>query len=723
MLARMPAAGKPRRFGREARSGILPRTLGSCWSEDGRSVNALSAWSAAAVLAIAPAMPHAAQTAELAPAPRLDFQVEDGLNLNRLVREGNVAAHLLLRSGTDPRVLIAFPAGNSGVGLWFAKRSEGVRWTLTGPPEPVRATDKEGRALYGIVAAVSVTARELEPRRAVLSSIRVLRDYQQTGALPAGVSVPPGIDAHKLVWSRDRLDGAAGYRLELEVIHGELDAGRIRAGGDGTIGLRITALTGETPLTPLAGAELMTPAAAPDAAARNTLTFLSYREKLLAGSWRFDTYFGRDTLMSVRLLLPALSATAVEAGLGSVLARLSPQGEVAHEEDIGEQAVLDHLRLDGTRSAAPVYDYKMIDGNYLLAPVTAEYLLHDERGRARAAAFLAAPAGGAERLTRGAALVRNLRLVLESAAPFAADSGATHLIGLKPGIAVGEWRDSEGGLGGGRYPYDVDAVLVPAALGAAAELSASGLLDPYTPAPDRALLARAASMARVWRERAAPLFDVSIPNKEAAAELWSYATAEHVSALPTLASLGAQDLRFHALALSASGAPVQVMHSDEGFALLFAEPDPAAVDRAVSVAMRPFPAGLMTEVGLLVANPAYSTPELRTRLNRNAYHGTVVWSWQQAMFAAGLARQLTRNDLPPEVRARLVSAQRALWRAIGATRSLSNSELWSWSFGERHYHVAPFGAAAADADESNAAQLWSTVYLAVRPPPVAEKTP
>src|SRR6266404_1511580 len=51
--------------------------------------------------------------------PRLDFEVQEGLNINRFVREGNVAAHLLLRSGTDPRVLIAFPAGNSGVGLWF----------------------------------------------------------------------------------------------------------------------------------------------------------------------------------------------------------------------------------------------------------------------------------------------------------------------------------------------------------------------------------------------------------------------------------------------------------------------------------------------------------------------------------------------------------------------------------------------------------------------------
>jgi glycogen debranching enzyme len=679
-------------------------------------VNTRSAWWAVAALAIAAGLPGAARTAELSPAPRLDFQVDDGLNLNRLMREGEVAAHLLLRSGRDPRILIAFPAGDSGVGLWFAERSDEVHWLLAGAPQPVQASDREGRALRGIVALVSVTAPDLEPRQAVVSSIRVLRDYQQTASMPPSVSVAPRVEGRSMVWSRDRLDGAAGYRLELEVTHGELQAGHFRAAADGTIGLRITGLTGEPPLTPLSGNDLLTQAAAPDSAARNTLSFLSYREKFLAGSWRFDTYFGRDTLMSVRLLLPALSPTAVEAGLASVLARLSPEGEVAHEEDIGEQAVLDHLKENGTRSAAPVYDYKMIDGSYLLAPVIAEYLLHDERGRARAAGFLAAEG-------RGAALVRNLRLVIEKAAAFAADPGARQLIGLKPGFAVGEWRDSGIGLGGGRYPYDVDAVLVPAALAAAAELNGSGLLAPFSGTQDRALLARAASMARVWRERAPPLFDVSIPNREATAQLWSYATAEHVSALPALASLGAEDLRFHALALSASGAPVRVVHSDEGFALLFAEPDPQALDRAVTASMRPFPAGLMTEVGLLVANPAYSTADLRARLNRNAYHGTVVWSWQQALFAAGLARQLARTDLPPQVRAHLSAAQRTLWKAIAATRSLSNSELWSWSFSERHYHVAPFGAAAADADESNAAQLWSTVYLAVRPPPAVEKAP
>jgi hypothetical protein len=659
------------------------------------------------------AAPQAAQ-------PRLDFEVQEGLNINRFVREGNVAAHLLLRSGTDPRILIAFPAGDSGVGLWFMHAGRGS-WTLRGRPAAVHDSDSRGRALYGISADATVEGQDLQIRQAVLSSIRVLRDYQLLGTLPSAVAAAPSEHGRTLSWARDRLDGAAGYRLVLEVTHGRLSDGHIRAGPDGKIGVRITGLTGEAPLTPLFGRELLNDSAGSDAAARDTLTFLTYREKLLAGSWRFDTYFGRDTLMAVRLLMPVLSATAVEAGLSSVLARLSVRGEVAHEEDIGERAVLDHLQSDGSRSAATVFDYKMIDGDYLLASVASAWLVHDERARPRAAAFLAASAGGPgeRRGTRGAALVENLRFVLQSASAFAADPNTAHLIGLKPGFSVGEWRDSEDGIGRGRYPYDVDAVLVPAALEAAAQLNDSGLLSPYLRVDDRALFGGASQMTRVWRAQAPQLFEVVIPRQAAGSAIETYAASQAIAAQPGLAALGPEDLRFHAIALDASGTPIPVMHSDEGFALLFAEPDAERVDRAVTVLMRPFPAGLMTEAGMLVANPAFCAPSLQARFTRNAYHGTVVWSWQQALFAAGLERQLQRRDLPLGVRTHLLEAQQVLWSAINATRSMKNSELWSWSFDAGHYRVAPFGAAAADADESNAAQLWSTVYLAVKPPHVA----
>jgi hypothetical protein len=125
----------------------------------------------------------------------------------------------------------------------------------------------------------------------------------------------------------------------------------------------------------------------------------------------------------------------------------------------------------------------------------------------------------------------------------------------------------------------------------------------------------------------------------------------------------------------------------------------------------------MTQAGMLVANPAFAPSPLQALFSRNAYHGTVVWSWQQALFAAGLERQLQRTDLSPEVRAHLIGTRKVLWSGIEATWSMKNSELWSWSFEAGHYRVVPFGAAAADVDESDAAQLWSTAYLALRPPP------
>jgi hypothetical protein len=657
----------------------------------------------------------------LAAPSRLAFQVRQGRILNYFLREGPVASHLVLRSGPQPRILIAFPAGNSGVGLWFARQAGTAAWQIRGEPQPVHTRDPRGRVLAGISAEATLADRELDIHGAVLSNIRQLRDYESLGKVPKGIAVPPSVRGHTLTWSRDRLDGAAGYRLTIEVLDGRVSGKRILAGTDGKIGLRITGVTGEAPLTPLAGRDLLRNPSAADPAARETLAFLAYRQKLLAGSWRFDTYFGRDTLMSVRLLMPVLSPIAVEAGLDSVLARLSPRGEVAHEEDIGEQAVLDHLAADGSRSATPVYDYKMIDEDYLLAPVAAAWLLRPGE-QARSAAFLAAAVGGPleRRGSRGAALVRNLRYVVQGAAAFAQAPGVAHLIGLKPGETVGDWRDSGTGLGGGKYPYDVDAVLVPAALDAAARLARSGLISPYLTASDRALFAGAARMAGVWREHAPPLFAVSVSPATAANAVEIYADSQGVFSKAALQALGSGPLSFHALSLSASGEPIPVMNSDEGFMLLFGDPKPEELGRLVSALMRPFPAGLMTGVGMVVANPVFCTPALQKLFSRNAYHGTVVWSWQQALFAAGLARQLERHDLAPGVRANLVKAQQTLWSAIEATRSMQNAELWSWSYGAGRYQLRPFGSAAADVDESNAAQLWSTVYLAVRPPQHAQ---
>jgi hypothetical protein len=649
---------------------------------------------------------------------RLAFDIEEGSNLNSFLRQGPVAAHLLLRSGARPRILVAFPAGNSGVGLWFAPSAAPVHWNLTTEPQAITATDHAGRQLHGIEAEATVTASDLGIKQAVLSSVRVLRDYEALGKAPASVLVAPELHGKTMTWARDRLDGAAGYRLSIAVAAGDWQGERIVADADGKIGLKITALTGEVPLTPLVSLDLLEPGAAADPAARNALAYLSYREKFLAGSWRFDTYFGRDTLMSMRLLMPVLAAPAVEAGLGAVLRRLAPTGAVAHEEDIGEFAVLDHQRAGEPASDRPVFDYKMIDGNFMLGPVAVAWLLDDERGRRGAAAFLARADDRYGRTPRpmGADLVSNLRLVLGSAGGFAGAPRVANLVSLHEGETVGQWRDSGEGLGRGRFPYDVNAVFVPAALDAAARLYASGLLDAYLDAADHALFARASEMARTWAARAPALFDVDVPNPLARRAVAAYAAAVGVPAAAALESLGQEPVRFHALALDAAGKAIPILNSDEGFALLFGRPTAPALTRAITAIMRPFPAGLMTDVGMLVANPAYAQTEVQARFGKSAYHGTVVWSWQQAVLAAGLAREQRRTDLPEAAILRLRDAQRGLWRAIDAARSMRNSELWSWAYRGGRYEIAPFGASQADADESNAAQLWSTVFLAIPRP-------
>jgi hypothetical protein len=652
-----------------------------------------------------------------APAP-LAFRIDEGRNLNSFLREGPVAAHLLLRSGSEPRILVAFPAGNSGVGLWFEHSASPVSWRLVSAPRPLTTRDDKGRELHGIGFEVETDATVLRPRGAVLSSIRVLRDYELEAKAPAEILVAPKMQSGGISWTRDRLDGAAGYQLIVEATGPvKVEPQQFTAPGGMPLRLKIRALTGEKPLEPI---DAPLSVAGGDARSREVLSFLAYRDKYLAGSWRFDTYFGRDTLISALLLQSVLEPEAVESAIASVLERLAPNGEVAHEEDIGEFAVLRNAREGRGRVATPIYDYGMVDDDFLLAPLAARWLLESERGRAHARQFLAGKLASGE--SRGNGLARNLAWAVERTASFAADPRATNLVGIKPGRMTGNWRDSEQGLGGGRYAYDVNAALVPAALEAAARLADDGLLDEYLDSAHRHTLTRARERARIWTARAPALFAVDVPAAKARAEVTAYAREVGVDPAQALRALGDGPLRFHALSLDAGGHAVPILNSDEGFRLLLTLPDAGELERCVDAIMRPFPAGLMTDAGLLVANPAPAAPELEREFTRYAYHGTVVWSWQQALLAAGFERQLRRAGLGDAMRARLTRARAQLWNVIEQTRALRTSELWSWSYVDGRYRAEPFGRPGADVDESNAAQLWSTVFLGLQPPTTSTGT-
>jgi len=85
--------------------------------------------------------------------------------------------------------------------------------------------------------------------------------------------------------------------------------------------------------------------------------------------------------MAVRLLMPVLSATAVEAGLSSVLARLSGKERLRTRRTSASARCSITCKAMARALAAPVFDYKMIDGDYLLGPVASAWLVHDERAR------------------------------------------------------------------------------------------------------------------------------------------------------------------------------------------------------------------------------------------------------------------------------------------------------------------------------------------------------
>lgn len=119
----------------------------------------------------------------------------------------------------------------------------------------------------------------------------------------------------------------------------------------------------------------------------------------------------------------------------------------------------------------------MIDTDFFLPIAMKSYFVDTESGQQRSDAFFN---------TSATFLLENNGLdykqlaqltaekIMRIAAPFAENPVKENLIRLKADQPVGEWRDSNNGLGGGRIPYNVNAALVPAGLRAIAALSRAG---------------------------------------------------------------------------------------------------------------------------------------------------------------------------------------------------------------------------------------------------------
>lgn len=723
----------------------------------------------------------------------LAFGVREGNIRNYFHRQGPTAVHLLTRSGLEPRVIAAFPANNQGIGLWF---------TSSGAPTEIWAgadadadlanggglasvvRDEAALDMYGVRATVHSDASTLTVFLPVLANIRSLRDYGYGLCLENTAQFPELrnetielLPSSNVVRIRREQIGGGGHAMELLIKGGAgttlavkdqdvparascmaTASGTTRVveiSGSQGVSFDIIALSNDEPLTPIEKVNLLT-MQPPDSFEFNALAFLSYAEKLQAGAWRFLTYFGRDTLLSVRMLMPGLKREVVEAALTSVIERINltpgvsdpyfdytiEVGDVSHEEELGDYAAWKNDKLSPKPADVrqPRYDYKMIDDDFLLAPVVVEYI---EKVTAEAASPEAATAAidaflgrtRSDGVTFKAAIEASLALVVDRARPFADDPAMpaqkkTKLISLKPTVPVGQWRDSDLGIAFGRYPFDVNAGLAPGALEAAVTL--------YTRFADTTQATEAQRVLDAW-QGIEELFRIQESLATVRANVTSYALA--VGVTDTVAQLAATEpgtaYSSYGVSLDAAGTAMPIMHTDHGFVMEFARPSEAYLVRVASTLSKDFPAGLMSKVGVMVANPAFAaagftvtdpkdlkTPnddvanvKVRDIFTNSHYHGAVVWSWQQALLASGMRRQIERTDIAAATRTALQQAECKLWDTIDAAQLVRAGELWSWAAnasGQLEYRA--FGYNRNDVDESNAAQLWSTVYLVVKRP-------
>jgi hypothetical protein len=183
------------------------------------------------------------------------------------------------------------------------------------------------------------------------------------------------------------------------------------------------------------------------------------------------------------------------------------------------------------------------------------------------------------------------------ALPFAQNATFGNLLGLRPGQPVGNWRDSNEGLGYGFYPFDVNTALVPASLRATQALLSSGVL-----ANSSLDANEVGQVADVWETHAPDLFHVSIDAQTAEQRLENFVQAANLSEIllnQTNATPNSDGVAFYTLSLMPDGTPVQVMNSDTSFNLVYGQNVSQEFLEHVVTALQPYPRGMTRILSLI----------------------------------------------------------------------------------------------------------------------------
>lgn len=202
------------------------------------------------------------------------------------------------------------------------------------------------------------------------------------------------------------------------------------------------------------------------------LQFLLSKEVMLAGSWQYLSYFGRDTILTARVLKDVLQPAIFQNLFQSVLDRVyaggadegeeitsrrlhaRSEGEVAHEED-----------LRWPRGHKRRLDYRMMDGEFMLMTLAEDFMAMDIPDEDKTAFWTGRSLNRPDKqkdFTNLEILRKTVRYILDKAA-------GRSPVGMKDveegiGDPTGNWRDAMNSLARAMYPGDVNYEWIYSAL-------------------------------------------------------------------------------------------------------------------------------------------------------------------------------------------------------------------------------------------------------------------
>ena len=728
--------------------------------------------------------------------------IEEGLSKNIFIDNTIISAHIVLTDYPMARMLVCFPCENSGVAFIFDPTDENTKDLKLKFPWGPTTFKKDKRR--GVSFKVESNKKKLVISGIYLDSIRFIRALRYPGGVterlndkkeflkltgkPSRGYLFPKVsplkekDVSWLNFHRKTLDGKNNYYCSLSVFSRDVEikeeygkAILISKSGKpisfyGAASIDFDRMHSYFPRHLLNDRlnkyreDLITSDIEKfyrfDKKLKS-LAFLSYHEKFLAGSWRFLTYFGRDTMMSLMMLRDSVRVKVYESAMQSVLDRVSREGIVAHEEDIGSQAIAHHiksyikLKKQGKEREAeevsnnlskPVYDYKMVDDDFMLPLMMELYVNDDAIPTESKLNFLNKVNARNEKNI--VTLMRNFDYIIGKSSKYSDTENPMDMIKINEGFNAGDWRDSDAGLGWGKYPGSINVDFVANSLKAAKSILNSGLysendlmrevkhgrfdnlgevlmnheiLDTsikkweqakkhykieLTPQQMKEKLKDYIENAPLKKEEKGYILSTKIENGITVKEF------VYGDKTPDILKDG---IVFYAVSLDKDGKPVEVMNSDSGFRLFNGNPDPEEIKHILKTINLPYPVGLAQKGGILTASPVYASDKsLWKTLDQNAYHGRVVWSWQMSLMEKGLCKQIKRFLKDPgkkELVKDMFSSLKNLRKMEEFSGELVNSELWTFKVENGKLIPIAYGVEKSSETESNPVQLWSTVGI------------